>query len=369
MTVLALFAVGSANEPQTGNRADGFWKRMATTSTGLGVLAFAAFAAIVWASADGQNANTKALLALATASLVGMWSAVAALSIWGYRGGEEIRHRILCRHFVLLAIADAALTMGLSESTVCGPRSQWNATAAEHVASPDLTERGLDREFSTQAAGLSRNANLASKVPSLSGYLGIVNTFHTETLDHPSLSSIALGPQRIWFSPEAARVPLTEGVFHRFAEIADQRGRPSMVISDRPSCAPPSQDSHAAGLSAEFEDRLTALPAVEPASIHLTEYSPNRLTFDAAVPSDGWLLVTDRWAAGWESRVNGIATGVQIGNFIFRAVPVREGSNHVDFQYRPFGFPWLLGLSWLTLASVLFATLVPRLFPRSHSAV
>jgi hypothetical protein len=33
-------------------------------------------------------------------------------------------------------------------------------------------------------------------------------------------------------------------------------------------------------------------------------------------------------------------------------VPVDAGTNTVDFQFTAFGFPWLVGLSWLTLAVV-----------------
>jgi hypothetical protein len=36
-------------------------------------------------------------------------------------------------------------------------------------------------------------------------------------------------------------------------------------------------------------------------------------------------------------------------------VQVGAGTNTIDFSFRPFGYPWLLGVSWSTLALVIGA--------------
>jgi hypothetical protein len=59
--------------------------------------------------------------------------------------------------------------------------------------------------------------------------------------------------------------------------------------------------------------------------------------------------------------VNGKDVDAPIGNFLFRAVPVQQGVNRIDFSYRPFGDPWLLCLSWTTLGAVLAATVVSQI--------
>jgi len=64
-------------------------------------------------------------------------------------------------------------------------------------------------------------------------------------------------------------------------------------------------------------------------------------------------MVTDRWAPGWRATVNGQPAATFGADFIFRAVAVRRGENVVRFTYQPAGYPWLLALSWLTLACVL----------------
>ena len=94
-------------------------------------------------------------------------------------------------------------------------------------------------------------------------------------------------------------------------------------------------------------------------------YEPTRLTLEVESPGDGWLWVTDRWAAGWRATVNGRPTPVWGGNFIFRAVRVEKGRNVVDFTYHPFAYPWLLILSWGTLGMVGGSALVSALRRRA----
>jgi uncharacterized membrane protein YfhO len=81
-------------------------------------------------------------------------------------------------------------------------------------------------------------------------------------------------------------------------------------------------------------------------------YQPNELSFEVSPPTDGWLLITDRWAPGWRATVNGHPVKITPADFIFRALPVRVGSNQIHLIYQPFGFPWLLVVSWGTLAAV-----------------
>jgi len=98
--------------------------------------------------------------------------------------------------------------------------------------------------------------------------------------------------------------------------------------------------------------RIQKLPAAEKVAVNLLKYLPDELVFNVQCPADGWLLVTDRWARSWRAEVNGKPTTVYGGNFIFRAVRVAAGQNTVKFTFHPFGFPWLVVISWGTLAVV-----------------
>ena len=80
-------------------------------------------------------------------------------------------------------------------------------------------------------------------------------------------------------------------------------------------------------------------PPAEPIAVALREYSPNRLIFDVEAPRDGWLLVTDRWASGWQATVNGRDAPVWLGNFIFRAVRVRAAPTASPSSTDPSAIP------------------------------
>jgi hypothetical protein len=357
VVVLALLAAAAYQETSPGPGADAFWKNGWRVSLVLATVAAVAFVTLAWATA-GEKRDLPGL-ALAAIHFIVVWSAIAWLFRWGCGAGESVRQRIVCRHFVSLAVLDAALTMAIGHGTVCGKPNIWRAAAADHVVSADLTGRGLVRRPSTDAMDLPPNGNFLSKTPVLTSYAGMVNKFHRQYALDPILSAGALGPQRIWFAPSAVETPLSEKAFRLFAAAAKQRGRPCLVVAGRKDCLGPPPTATPESL-AKVADGLSHAPLVEPIAVALREYSPNRLIFDVQARANGWLLVTDRWASGWQATVNDRDADVWLGNFIFRAVRVRGGADRIAFVYRPFGHPWLLVLSWSVLGAVGVATIVGR---------
>jgi hypothetical protein len=106
---------------------------------------------------------------------------------------------------------------------------------------------------------------------------------------------------------------------------------------------------------------LAAISHLAPAQeipAQVLAYSPNELNIKVSCPADGWLLVTDRWAAGWRVKVNGMPADVFGGNLIFRAVRVRSGENTIHFYYPQHLYFAMILVSWSTLAAVF---VVPRL--------
>jgi uncharacterized membrane protein YfhO len=99
--------------------------------------------------------------------------------------------------------------------------------------------------------------------------------------------------------------------------------------------------------------RIDSIAAAERVAVDVVEYRANEMTLRLSAPDSGWLMVTDRWAPGWRATVNAKPVSTFGANFIFRAVPVGRGENVVHFSYTPAGYPWLLAVSWLTLAGVL----------------
>lgn len=130
-------------------------------------------------------------------------------------------------------------------------------------------------------------------------------------------------------------------------------GSPPLLIHPRHSLvsgAPVGAGESQGGLAV---GRILALPPVQPVDFEVLTYQPEELALRVWCSRDGWLWVTDRWAPGWTATVNGVQIPVWGGNFIFRALPVRAGENVVRFTYHPFGFPWLVIVSWGTLTAVL----------------
>jgi hypothetical protein len=225
--------------------------------------------------------------------------------------------------------------------------AQWQALDARHVASVDITAPGLARDVDNGA-----NFTFASKVPAASGYAPLTGPLVREYVGEPVLLDAAVGRDRLWFSPSTFEVERSSACLAAFRQAAARLGAPPLVIH-RPERMVTGADQ-AGSCGATFAG-LPAAERLRGAAVHIDRYTLDRLRMQVHVDQPGWLLVTDSWSRGWTAVVNGRAADVAGGNFLFRAVRVGAGTNTVDFRYRPFGFPWLLLVSWGTLAIVIAA--------------
>jgi hypothetical protein len=296
-------------------------------------------------------------LGLAAVHLAGVWLGVTVAARIGQQGDTAARTRVLQRYLVWLVIADAIVTVIISKPTMYQNRGKlWNAVEEKHVASLDLGGNGLNRILCSPLDPW--NANLPMKIPTLGGYSALLNDRFKQSVAHPILANSTLGTNRIWFSRQAACVPLADDSLRRLVERTDKLGRLCLVVSDPEAIAGQSAASSPGGDPAFAA--LDATAPAEPVPVTLVKYLPNELVLDAACPADGWILVTDRWAPGWRATVNGRCEPIAVGNLLFRAVRVEKGINHVCFSYRPFGYPWLVMGSWAGLGLVLGGPLVIR---------
>jgi len=87
-----------------------------------------------------------------------------------------------------------------------------------------------------------------------------------------------------------------------------------------------------------------------PASLSFT-LREARIHYDA--PTDGVLVLNQRWSSGWNVRVNGRPAEPMIANGIFRAVEVPAGRGVVLWSYRPRALE--IG-AWISLAFVILLT-------------
>lgn len=212
----------------------------------------------------------------------------------------------------------------------------------------DLTVNGLQREEATcyeinPPCKNMNSDNLIKKVSVFDSYDIQYNSFRVEMAKNPVLKRMVIGTERIWFSSQATEISPTMGNFSNFVERAKTLGTAPLVIHT-------SQDM--LGTAPKNIVSLDNSPAAENININLIKYTAVDLNFEVEAPSDGWLLVTDRWARSWTAKINNQTTPVYGGNFIFRAVKVSKGLNIVSFNYSPISFPYLLILSWGTMVII-----------------
>ena len=70
-------------------------------------------------------------------------------------------------------------------------------------------------------------------------------------------------------------------------------------------------------------------------SVEITAYEPERVALNVKASSDGYVVLTDTWDAGWVALVDGRPTPIHRADLIFRAVRVAAGTHRVEFFYRP----------------------------------
>lgn len=308
----------------------------------------------------GVGAAAALWLELRAASTIahGQWFAMVHLAmvwlgligcglLWS-RGGQIAK--MAPKLLIAIAIGDSAGTLIISN-----PITQtdavvpwWRAMDRHHDGNLDLTFKGLNREERdpVEVAGTTpSNRNLALKVAVFDSYVTMANRFHYLFINHPEVRWMALGPDRLWFLQTPARAIPSEANFEVFVKAFAPGEKPPFVLHSPQQM----EDVSSEFASVTGVDYDLAKDRAAHARISKLSYRPNSLALHFDAPSDGWLMVTDRWAKGWEAVVNGTPTPVWGADFIFRAVKVYKGPNDVAMRYLPSGFIPLLVLSWGTL--------------------
>jgi hypothetical protein len=355
MLVLAMLAAGDLDAETAGRQARGR-RRLAVVAAVMAAVGLLTLAVVCKAAHLGSRDLPTAWLAGAHGLLV--WAGTAALAIVAWRMARGPQPFAFGRLLLLLAVLDAVLSVVLSKPTMYSNRRMiWPEVEAAHVPTVDLTRQGLAR-LPTWTVGpeTQMNACLVGKVPVLHCFNVLRSELYEATMASGVLAAAASGENRIWFAPQASREPFDQTTCRRLAARAGALGRPCIVVSDPTEVTglrePADLDSFGRPTGT-----LERLPPAVPAPVRLMRYDGRHLDFDVTCPAQGWLLVSDRWAPGWQAWVNDRPTRVWLGNLVFRALPVQGGENRVRFLYAPFGYPWLLACSWGVLGLVCVASI------------
>ena len=87
-------------------------------------------------------------------------------------------------------------------------------------------------------------------------------------------------------------------------------------------------------------------------SADILSYTPNRVTIEAEMSSDGFLVLGDLYYAGWRAFVDGKEQRIYKADYIFRAVQLRKGRHVVEFVFDPLSFKIGLSVTVLTLLAI-----------------
>ncbi|HYF51343.1 MAG TPA: hypothetical protein VEJ63_18155 [Planctomycetota bacterium] len=272
------------------------------------------------------------------------------------------RGPLVAAALVGLAIIDARWTAKLAEITLYSQDpsliSAWREITKQHDTT--VQPKGLDREPRSPPwmDPTLCNKGVSLRMAVLRNYTPLKNRFHATPV--AEVDALALGPQRFWFSNSAAELPLSDANYHAFVARAKELGTAPLLIHSPQAVLNMLPQGARDPLESEHLQKIAAAPPAQKLDTTLLKYALDELHFTVECPSDGWLLVTERWSRGWSATVNGAPAEVWGGNFVFRALPVKAGRNEVHFTYRPFGHPWLLLLSWGTIVATLAASVARR---------
>lgn len=108
----------------------------------------------------------------------------------------------------------------------------------------------------------------------------------------------------------------------------------------------------------------SGLPAGAPAgpiTASFTNDGPNSIAVTVDAPAAGYLVLADPYYPGWQATIDGRATPLLHGDWVFRAVQIPSGRHDVEFKFRPVsllvggvvsGLAWLLAIITIALAVV-----------------
>jgi hypothetical protein len=267
---------------------------------------------------------------------------------------------------IALVSADAVLHVAINRPLMLGDGDilrVWRDLEANAQHGLDLTRNnGVDRSMGAGLSSLVSNKHLALRAPMLDGYSSLGNRRLEPLAKLSTKVPLALGKDRFFFAKDVVSCPPSTPAFDAFLKRCGEVGGIVGVVHPRADMKP--DDWTGDDRSAE----IAKLPKAVNVPIELRDYTPTTMRFRVVVPEAGWLFVTDRWSPGWQATVNDEPSEVFGGLFVFRAVRVRAGANDVAFDYRPFGYPWLMVMSWTILFGAAASLVAARFIGRSPSS-
>lgn len=87
--------------------------------------------------------------------------------------------------------------------------------------------------------------------------------------------------------------------------------------------------------------------------VPVLEYQPNRIEIDLTGTQGGYLVLTDVWFPGWTCAIDGQATRLYRGDYLFRAAAVPPGARRAVFRFAPASYRYGRTVSLASLIMLL----------------
>ena len=97
--------------------------------------------------------------------------------------------------------------------------------------------------------------------------------------------------------------------------------------------------------------------------IDFLHYGPNRIGLVVSTEKDGFLVLSDNYHPGWETKVDGQKVSILRANYIMRAIPIKKGSHRVMLSFRPGGLLagiFITSLAWIALAIMIIRSAIKK---------
>jgi hypothetical protein len=237
--------------------------------------------------------------------------------------------------------------------------------AQQHRGDIELGEAGFDRELAPNILSAQQreavhsgrwdllpatangdkpsyfdNSNLPGKHAVLYGYAALSSGEHLAWAGASELLRVALGRERVFFAVASVNAQKSIPLFEEVTARA-KAGELPLVIHDPRALV-------TTDMGVVPRARLRSL------DFKVEQYEPSALRIRIAPQSqDGYVMVTERWANGWQAWIDGQPTDVLQALFLWRSVRVPAGATIIQFRYRLAGYPWLQILSactWIGIA-------------------
>ena len=177
------------------------------------------------------------------------------------------------------------------------------------------------------------NAQQVTKVPAVAGYVTMKSKGFDEVLCRSEFVEVLMSPIRFWLSSGTEPSPSEEKTLKVLSGIG--AGVPVPVfVNEVPNV---------------HSGERTVPGALGKVAVRL--YSPEQVVLDVEVPGTGnaVLASTERYAAGWEARVDDVPAEVFRVNLYFRGIFVAPGKHTITWRYNPSLWRSLVGLSLASL--------------------